>query len=157
MFLKHRANDVREPDDDVAGGGLMVKKVYELDGGKFSTLEEFYDEVSRLLIPGANWGRNLDAFDDILGGGFGTPNNGFILRWKNSQLSRDRLGYAETVRQLQVRLIRCHPSNREHVRAEIQAACDNTGPTVFDWLVQIISTHGPGGRQQVDGVELILE
>ena len=71
----------------------MAKVVYEIDGRDFSTLDEFYQVVSRVLIPGAQWGQNLDAFNDILCGGFGTPEGGFVLRWKNSAVSRERLGY----------------------------------------------------------------
>lgn len=56
---------------------------YEIDGARFSTLEEFFDEVSRVLIPGVFWGHNLDAFNDILRGGFGTPEEGFSLVWRN--------------------------------------------------------------------------
>lgn len=56
------------------------KKIYEIDGAHFSTLEDFYDEISRVLIPGAYWGRNLDAFNDILRGGFSTPEEGFITK-----------------------------------------------------------------------------
>ena len=85
---------------------------------------------SRVLIPGAPWGRNLDAFNDILRGGFGTPDGGFILRWKNAQVSRDRLGYPETVRQLEVRLARCHPLNRELVARDLARAREWLGPTV---------------------------
>ena len=65
---------------------------YEIDGANFSTIDGFYEEISRVLIPGATWGRNLDAFNDILWGGFGTPEAGFVLVWKNHHLSRDRLG-----------------------------------------------------------------
>ena len=65
---------------------------YEIDGRDFSTLDGFYDEISRVLIPGVFWGRNLDAFDDVLYGGFGTPDEGFALIWKNHELSRDVLG-----------------------------------------------------------------
>jgi RNAse (barnase) inhibitor barstar len=65
---------------------------YEIDGRDFSTLDGFYGEISRVLIPGADWGRNLDAFDDVLYGGFGTPDEGFVLIWKNHELSRDVLG-----------------------------------------------------------------
>lgn len=77
----------------------MSKFIYEIDGASFSTLEEFYDVVTNSLIPGAVRGRNLDAFNDILRGGFGTPDGGFVLMWRNSALSRERLGYSETVRQ----------------------------------------------------------
>ena len=36
-----------------------------------------------------DWGHNLDAFNDILRGGLWyTQRGGFILKWKNSELSR---------------------------------------------------------------------
>lgn len=66
----------------------MNKRSYEIDGSRFSTLEGFFEEISSVLIPGTDWGKNLDAFNDILRGGFGTPDDGFILKWKNSNLSR---------------------------------------------------------------------
>ena len=37
----------------------MPKTIYEIDGQEFSNLEEFYDVVSRVLIPGAEWGGTL--------------------------------------------------------------------------------------------------
>jgi RNAse (barnase) inhibitor barstar len=134
----------------------VAKAVYEIDGRDFATLQEFYGVVSRVLIPGADWGHNLDAFNDILRGGFGTPEGGFVLRWVNSALSRERLGYPETVRQLERRLTRCHPDNREYVRADLERARRGVGPTVFDWLVEIIQVHCASGREQEDGVELVL-
>ncbi|MEK7467978.1 MAG: barstar family protein [Planctomycetota bacterium] len=82
----------------------MAKPVLEFDGTRFGTLEEFYDEISRVLIPGAKWGRNLDAFNDILRGGFGTPKGGFVLRWTHSGRSRRTLPRFETI----VEIIRAH-------------------------------------------------
>jgi RNAse (barnase) inhibitor barstar len=135
----------------------MTKVVYEIDGCDFSNLEEFYDVISRVLIPEAEWGRNLDAFNDILRGGFGTPDGGFVLRWRNSAISRERLGYLETVRQLEIKLTRCHPNNRQLVKDELTRAQSRAGPTVFDWLTEIIQIHCAGGEEQEDGVQLILE
>jgi hypothetical protein len=129
---------------------------YEIDGTRFSTLEEFFEEICRVLIPDAIWGHNLDAFNDILRSSFGTPEEGFSLVRKNSALSRQRLGYPETVRQLELRLARGHPYNRESVAKDLQLALKNEGPTVFDWLIQIIRLHGPGGDEEDDHVELIL-
>ena len=135
---------------------MSTKPTYEIDGSRLTTLEEFFEQVSTVLIPGADWGRNLDAFNDVLRGGFGTPEGGFVLRWTNSRLSRQRLGYSETVRQLERRLQRCHPSNRPHVARDLEAARRGEGPTVFDWLVEIISVHSIGGTEAEDGVELVL-
>lgn len=134
----------------------MQKKVYEIDGMNFSSLDEFYDEISDVLIPGAGWGRNLDAFNDILRGGFGTPDEGYVLLWKNSELSRDRLGYTQTVRQLEKRLTRCHRDSIECVERELEQAKQEVGSTVFDWLIKIIEVHCTSGEEQEDGVELIL-
>jgi len=135
---------------------LMSKPTYEIDGSRFSTLEGFYKEISRVLIPASDWGHNLDAFNDILRGDFGTPQGGFILRWLHSELSRERLGYSETVRQYERRLQRCPPSNRFTVARALEAAKRGQGATAFDWLQEIIAAHGSGGSEQEDGVELDL-
>ena len=135
---------------------VMPKPVYEIDGARFSTLQGFFDEISRVLNPSANWGRNLDAFNDILRGGFGTPKMGFVLQWRNSALSRERLGYPETVKQLELRLQKCHPTNVEHVQKSLADARINKGATVFDWILEIIARHCIGGAEEQDGVELVL-
>jgi RNAse (barnase) inhibitor barstar len=134
-----------------------MEHIYELDGDRFSTLEGFFQEVGRILIPDVDWGQNLDAFNDILRGGFGTPDAGFTIRWKQHARSRSQLRYPETVRQLERCLQRCHPSNRAAVAQELERARGEAGPTVFDWLVEIIRDHGPGGRQEQDHVALALE
>jgi RNAse (barnase) inhibitor barstar len=134
---------------------MSTKPEYIIDGARFSTLEEFYEEISRVLIPGANWGRNLDAFNDILRGGFGTPNGGFVFRWINSEMSSRRLGYPETVRQLEKRIQRCHLSG--YPMDQLKSARQNEGDTVFDWLIEVIRYHCPGGDEEEDGVELKLE
>jgi RNAse (barnase) inhibitor barstar len=131
-------------------------KIYEIDGRRFSSLEEFYDEIDRVMSL-SEWGHNLDAFNDILRGGFGTPQGGFTIRWKNHSISRERLGYPETVRQLSLRLKRCHPANRETVSQYLKDAEQGRDQTVFDWLVNIIRKHGLGGEEQQDQVELILD
>jgi len=46
----------------------MLKPIIEIDGSRFDILNGFWEEISVLLIPGASWGRNFDAFNDILGG-----------------------------------------------------------------------------------------
>ena len=131
--------------------------VYEIDGRRFSTLEDFFAEVSRVLIPGADWGHNLDAFNDVLRGGFGTPATGFTIRWSHHALSKEKLGYPETVRQLEARLARCHPTNRTSVVRELADAKAGQGPTVFDWLVEVIRNHGSASTEADDGVVLVLE
>jgi hypothetical protein len=43
------------------------------------------------------------------------------------------------------------------VGEDLERARRTVGPTVFDWLVEIIQVHCAGGGEQEDGVELILE
>ena len=134
----------------------MGKPVLDIDGANFDTLDGFYDEVERTLIPSVYWGRNLDAFNDILRGGFGTPEGGFVLRWVNSARSRTCLGFPETVRYLETKVLRCHPSSVPLVQSDLDAARQGEGQTLFDILVEIIRVHGPGGEEAEDGVELEL-
>ena len=132
-------------------------RTHELDGDAFETLEGFYAETDRALCLDTEWGHNLDAFNDVLRGGFGTPGDGFVLRWNNHQLSRQRLGYSETMHQLEARLARCHPENRADVARELDAARRGEGPTVFHWLGWLIRRHGPGGDEADDNVILELD
>ena len=134
----------------------ILKPTYEIDGDRFHTLDGFYQEISRVLTAGTEWGHNLDAFNDLLRGGFGTPDGGFVLRWKNSETSRKRLGHVETSHQLEHQLQHCHPSNRSAVQQELKLARSGQGSTVFDWIVEIIQSHGPGGAEAADGIELVL-
>ena len=102
------------------------------------------------------WRGNLDAFNDILRGGFGTPEGGFVIRWENSILSRERLGYAETAKWLEERIENCHPSNVPHFQQRLAEIKQSRGETLFDTIVEIIQIHGSGGREEEDGIELLL-
>lgn len=129
----------------------MSKKSFHINGDKFSTLQEFFREIGRVLIPGAadGWIHNLDAFNDVLYRGDHKPEGGFILVWRNSDVSRIKLGYPETILQLERRLLICHPANRPIIRDRILLAKQNEGPTLFDDLVEIIRGH--------QDIELILD
>ena len=129
--------------------------VVEIDGSEFGSLDEFFVHFSERAGT-ALWGHNLDAFNDVLRGGFGTAEGGFTLRWKNHAISRQRLGYEETARQLQRRLQTCHVDNRTQVARELEAAEARQGATAFDWVIEIIRDHGAGGSEAEDRVSLEL-
>jgi RNAse (barnase) inhibitor barstar len=126
-----------------------------IDGALFSDLDGFAREFSKLLDH-HTWRGNLDAFNDILRGGFGTPETGWVLRWVHSESSRDALGREETIHWLRQVLRTCHPANRGDVQARISGARRGEGPTLFDMLVEIIRNHGPGGKEAEDGIVLEL-
>ncbi|MFE1595444.1 barstar family protein [Nocardia sp. NPDC058705] len=131
------------------------KPVLVIDGSRFDDYDEFAREFSALLNDWT-WNKNPDAFNDILRGGFGTPEGGFVLRWLHSDRSRQALGWSETVQYLEDVLARCHPSNRERIRAEVEAARRQEGRTLFDFLVEIVQRHGAGGNESEDGIDLEL-
>jgi hypothetical protein len=85
--------------------------------------------------------------NDILSGGFGTPEGGLVLRWVHSDQSRSRLGYRATVECLEQQLQECDPLNIPLVDLKLEAARRMEGPTLFDWLVSIIRDHGRSGCQ----------
>jgi RNAse (barnase) inhibitor barstar len=114
----------------------MTPPVLEIDGAKFADLDGFAREFSRLLTD-HTWHGNLDAFNDILRGGFGTPANGWVLRWVNSAASRAALGYPATVRRLDGL---AHPDPER-----LRAAQRGEGPTLFDEIVAIIHAHAADG------------
>jgi RNAse (barnase) inhibitor barstar len=136
---------------------LSGTATYTIDGERFTTLESFFQEITRTLVPVVHWGQDLESFHDVLNGGFGTPAAGFTLRWHRHALSRVRLGYPETIRQLELRLQRCPPENRAAVAQQLKQAHAGTGPTVFDWLVQIVRAHASGATLNGHAVELVLD
>ncbi|MDX3586350.1 barstar family protein [Streptomyces europaeiscabiei] len=119
---------------------------YVLDGSQVRTLEDFWRLIGEAVNgPGGYFGKNLDAFADCLSGGFGQPDDDdYVVEWRAHQASREYLGYPETARQLEIRLSRCHPTNRPAVSADLTAAHTKHGPTVFDWLITIFENRAPG-------------
>ncbi len=133
-----------------------MKRRYVLEGRAFSTLQEFAAHFSEVVLDGHVWNGNLDAFNDILRGGFGTPDGGFVLVWKDHGISRKCLGHGETARRLRRLLKTCHPTGLANIEDRLEAAQKGHGPTLFDELRAIIEEHGPGGAESSDGVALEL-
>jgi RNAse (barnase) inhibitor barstar len=74
----------------------MNKPTIIFHGERFSDLETFYDEVDKALTKNLDWktGHNMDAFNDLLRGGFGVFEyyEPIKLVWTNFSLSRRALG-----------------------------------------------------------------
>ena len=84
--LARRADERAGLEDKLASLPVLV-----IDGERFTDVAGFIDEISGLLVD-FTWNGSLDAFDDILSGGCGTPDGGFVLRWEHSEESRLALG-----------------------------------------------------------------
>ena len=100
---------------------------YVIDGSKARSWPEIVASINA-FIPNSAWqGNSLDALDDILYGGYGTPEN-FVVVWKASEVSRQALGPQETSS-----LFNNMPRSQ----------------TLFDMLVEIFEGH--------ENIELRLE
>ena len=123
----------------------MKKKVFIFDGNNFVTLADFYYEVERILTTDLDWkiGGNLDAFNDILRGGFGAfeYEEPIDIIWEHSDKSKSDLGYPETIKWLERKLKQCHPSNIPSVKDELIKANNREGQTLFDIIIEIIKDH----------------
>ena len=73
-----------------------MKKEIILEGNNFSNEKELYDEVESKFTKGLEWkiGRNLNAFNDVLRGGFGIYEYEEPVKviWKNFEKSKKELG-----------------------------------------------------------------
>jgi RNAse (barnase) inhibitor barstar len=130
----------------------MQKKLI-IDGNHFSDLAGFYNEVERNLTKDLDWkiGRNLDAYNDVLRGGFGVHEYGepITLTWINSEKSKRDFGWNATVNYREQILTRCHPDNIPYVEEDIAKAKAGEGQTLFDEIVEITRGH--------EHVELLLQ
>lgn len=96
--------------------------------------------------PDGYFASNLDALYDALWGGMGQPDDGrCTFVWTDCETSRSALGYPETVRQLEQRLQRRHPSNVAHVKDDLQLAPGGTRPNSLR-LADGGVPGQPGGR-----------
>lgn len=122
-----------------------MKQTIIISGNKISSLETFYDEVESKLTKNLDWsiGRNLDAFNDVLRGGFGVYEyeEPILLIWENSNESKEKLGWNETIKYITAKLKTCHPANIQLVKDKLESAKQHKGQTLFELIVDIISSH----------------
>ena len=121
-----------------------------IDGSHFNNIAGFYDEIERLLTKGLTWkiGRNMDAFNDILRGGFGVHEYGesLAIKWINFKKSKADFGYPATIAYYEQILLQCHPSNITFVQEKINAAKSRKGQTLLDIIVGIILNTNDSGH-----------
>ncbi len=114
--------------------------VYVIDGSEARTWPEIVASINA-FVPNSEWqGNSLDALDDILYGGYGTPEK-FVVLWKSSAVSRQALGPEETLSYFKNMPIVLHSNSKGQI---------NPRPgTLFEVLIDIFKGH--------DNIELRLE
>lgn len=128
-----------------------------LDGNNFSNMDEFYDEIKAVFTKDYDdyVGRNLDAFNDLLRGGFGVFEYGtpLTIKWLNADKSREDLGYEATALQYEKAIAKCPEESKPFIQEKIDMARAGKGQTLFDLIVEIILDTEDSGHD----CELILE
>jgi RNAse (barnase) inhibitor barstar len=78
----------------------MSKQTIIINGDNFSDMETFYDEIDNVLTKNLEWktGHNLNAFNDLLCGGFGVFEYAEAVKiiWTNFSKSKEALGQEMT-------------------------------------------------------------
>ena len=112
------------------------KKMTVINGGHFSDLEGFYEEVSLLFMKNEDWKvGTLDGFDDIL---YGVDSD---ITWKDSQKSREDLGFDLTKEFYDNKIRIGKPFNIELIQQKLDDLIDGNGQTLFEILIEIIESH----------------
>jgi RNAse (barnase) inhibitor barstar len=116
-----------------------------IEGAAIRDIPSFYAEVNRVFMAGEDWmlGQSLDAFDDMLGGGYGaiTGREAVRLVWRDMADSRSALGIEVTAAQLREKLNRPDIFNVDLIRRQLDALARGAGATYFDTILKILRDH----------------
>ena len=117
-----------------------------IDGAAIHDIASFYEEINRVFMSDEDWkiGQSLDAFSDLLYGGFGALKGSepVDLIWLDLEKSRDALGYQATKVYYEEKLKPDSPFNKSLFQEKLTALENGVGETYFDILIGIIAEHG---------------
>ncbi|WP_265428431.1 ribonuclease inhibitor [Chryseobacterium sp. YIM B08800] len=112
------------------------KKMTVINGGHFSDLEGFYQEISQLFMKDEDWKvGTLDGFDDIL---YGVETD---IVWKDSQKSKEDLGFDLTKEFYENKIRQGKPFNVQLIQQKLDELIAGKGQTLFEILIEIIESH----------------
>jgi len=112
------------------------KKMTVINGSHFSNLAGFYEEISQLFIENEDWKvGTLDGFDDIL---YGIETD---ITWKESQKSKEDLGFNLTKEFYENKIRQGKPFNVGLIQQKLDELIDGNGQTLFEILIEIIESH----------------
>lgn len=118
---------------------------FEINGNSILDIPSFYEEINRVFMVGEDWtlGESLDAFNDLLYGGYGTLKNHEEVEvvWLNSEMSREVLGL-ETTKNFY--LNKLNPESlfdKPYIRSKLAELEEDKGQTYFEIILEIFSEH----------------
>jgi RNAse (barnase) inhibitor barstar len=122
----------------------MVKQI-EVEGNAIQDIASFYEEINRVFMVGENWliGQSLDAFNDLLVGGYGALQgaDSVDLVWHHMDYSRKALGYQTTREYYLEKLRPGSPYNKKLFGEKLAALESGRGETYFDTVLAVLAEH----------------
>lgn len=120
-------------------------KQITINGNNIHSIPSLYAEINRVFMAEEDWqiGNSLDAFNDLLYGGFGAirSDERIQLIWCNIEKSKEALGYETTKAYYEGKLKADSTFNREYFQEKLTALENGEGETYFDILMAIIVEH----------------
>lgn len=122
----------------------MSKQII-IDGNQIYDIKSLYEEINLKFMQGEDWqlGESLDAFDDLLYGGFGAikGDEPINLVWKNFENNREVLGFDLTLNFYENKLKQPQIFNKKIIEDKIQKLKNTGRDTYFDIILEIIASH----------------
>lgn len=120
-------------------------KVIVVDGSKIKDIKSFYEEINSVFMQNEDWklGESLDAFNDMIYGGFGEINGKEEIRliWKNFEKSKVALGLDPTLAFYENKIKSPEIYNIDFILGKISDLKAGKGQTYFDIILEIIADH----------------
>jgi hypothetical protein len=126
----------------------MGQVVFEFNADSFDDFDGFIREFNRVFVSqlGTEWNGNLDAFNDYLY----WPDAPYTIKWRKSWKSRRDLGYEATIVWYLRKILESDQPSKSQWWNELDAARKHQGPTLFDWLMEMISDNSPHVTLELD-------
>jgi len=116
-----------------------------LDGRTMTDITAFYEQINAQLMQDEDWklGESLDAFDDLLYGGYSKWKDYDQLKivWKDIAISERRLGMEATKSYYESKLGPDSSYNQDLVKEKLKQLKEGKGQTYFEILLEIIESH----------------
>ncbi|MGJ1285772.1 barstar family protein [Sphingobacterium spiritivorum] len=123
---------------------LMTNHVI-INGNHIHDISSFYEEINRVFMAEEDWkiGCSLDAFNDLLYGGFGILNKTEqpVLIWTAIEKSKEALGYDATKAYYQQKIDAGPVFNTSFFEHKLTELMEGKGQTYFDIVIEIIAGH----------------
>lgn len=122
----------------------MAKQII-IDGNQIHDIKTLYEELNAKFMQDEDWqlGESLDAFNDLLYGGFGAINGDepINLVWKNFEENKKSLGLDLTLEFYRQKLKHPEIYNVKSIEKTLKELENGGGQTYFDIILEIIADH----------------